>query len=206
MRCAHDTPCPSSKKHRAGTKRIGAVGLVRLIQLSTVGEVFLEGTCPLSRCPQTAKLPVPMLLGTRRRWVRKATAFRGRSEQDRSALCPACNALSLKTFRWNVFNGIFLAAKTPDTARRVPTRCTEHLASCAQLEQLDEFHGSGSLRFCTMLFVISEYSMSCPYNFICQSPFPPRTSAYFKLISLYWKLEKNSHRKDGYFEYPRSRR
>ena len=98
--------------HRAATKRIEVVGLVRLIQLSTVGEVFLEGTCPLSRCPQTAKFPVPMLLGTRRRWVRKATAFRGRSEQDRSALCPICCAVVLKTFRWNVFNGIFLAAKT----------------------------------------------------------------------------------------------
>ena len=31
----------------------------RLLQLSTAGEVFLEGTCPLSRCPQTAKLPAP---------------------------------------------------------------------------------------------------------------------------------------------------
>ena len=58
----------------------------RLLQLSAAGEVFLEGTCPLSRCPQTAKLPAPLLLGARRRWVRKATAFRGRSEQDRSAL------------------------------------------------------------------------------------------------------------------------
>ena len=151
---------------------------VRLIQLSAVGEVFLEGTCPLSRRPQTAKFPVPMLLGTRSRWVRKATAFRGRSEQDRSALFPVCCADILKTFRWNVFNGIFLAAKTPDTARRVPTQCTEHLASCAQLEQLDEFHSSDSLRFCTMLFVISEYSMSCPYNFICQSPFPPHFSLF----------------------------
>ena len=32
---------------------------IRLLQLSTAGEVFLEGTCPLSRCPQTAKLPAP---------------------------------------------------------------------------------------------------------------------------------------------------
>ena len=31
----------------------------RLLQLSAAGEVFLEGTCPLSRCPQTAKLPAP---------------------------------------------------------------------------------------------------------------------------------------------------
>ena len=90
-------------------KDFRTVAPVRLIQLSTVGEVFLEGTCPLSRCPQTAKFPVPILLGTRRRWVRKATAFRGRSEQDRSALCPVCNTLILKTFRWNVFNGISLA-------------------------------------------------------------------------------------------------
>ena len=58
----------------------------------------------LSRCPQTAKFPAPVLLGARSRWVRKATAFRGRSEQDRSALCPACCAVILKTFRWNVFN------------------------------------------------------------------------------------------------------
>ena len=60
--------------------------IIRLLQLSAAGEVFLEGTYPLSRCPQTAKFPVPILLGTGRRWVRKATAFRGRSEQDRSAL------------------------------------------------------------------------------------------------------------------------
>ena len=31
----------------------------RLLQLSAAGEVFLEGTCPLSRCPQTAKFPAP---------------------------------------------------------------------------------------------------------------------------------------------------
>ena len=40
--------------------------------------------------------------------MRKATAFRGRSEQDRSALCPACCAMILETFRWNVSNGVFL--------------------------------------------------------------------------------------------------
>ena len=77
-----------------------------LLQLSAAGEVFLEGTCPLSRRPQTAKSLVPMLLGTRRRWVRKAIAFRGRSEQDRSALCPACSTATLETFRWNVSNGM----------------------------------------------------------------------------------------------------
>ena len=101
----------------------------RLLQLSAAGEVFLEGTCPLSRCPQTAKFPVPIFLGTRRRWVRKATAFRGRSEQDRSALCPACCATILETFRRNVSNGICVDTKTnfcfvklADTARRVPAK------------------------------------------------------------------------------------
>ena len=107
-------PCPQvcvrgHGKHRAKTKKTGAVKLVRLLQLSAAGEVFLEGTCPLSRGPQTAKFPVPILLGTGRRWVRKATAFRGRSEQDRSALCAACSTMILKTFRWNVFNGVFLS-------------------------------------------------------------------------------------------------
>ena len=104
-----DTASRDNVKHRAGTKRNGAVEPVRLLQLSAAGEVFLEGTCPLSRCPQTAKFPVPILLGARRRWVRKATAFRGRSEQDRSALFPACCSLILKTFRRNVFNGLPVA-------------------------------------------------------------------------------------------------
>ena len=89
----------------------------RLLQLSAAGEVFLEGTCPLSRCPQTAKFPAPLLLGARRRWVRKATAFRGRSEQDRSALCAACSTMILKTFRWNVFNGISLCRNRRTTKR-----------------------------------------------------------------------------------------
>ena len=95
---------------KAGEKK-GALRnrfLIRLLQLSAAGEVFLEGTCPLSRCPQTAKLSAPVLLGARSRWVRKATAFRGRSEQDRSALCPVCGIVGLETFRWNVSNGIFL--------------------------------------------------------------------------------------------------
>ncbi|WP_302340564.1 hypothetical protein [uncultured Ruminococcus sp.] len=39
-----------------------------------------------------------------------------------------------------------------DTARRVPTKYTEHLAICAQLDQPDGFHDFGSFCFCTMLF------------------------------------------------------
>ncbi|WP_293601752.1 hypothetical protein, partial [Ruminococcus sp. CAG:330] len=45
-------------------------------------------------------------------------------------------------------------------------------ASCAQLEQPDEFHGSGSLRFCTMLFVAAQQSD----NFT--SLFPPHFSLF----------------------------
>ena len=40
--------------------------------------------------------------------MRKATAFRGRSEQDRSALFAVCCYVILETFRWNVSNGISL--------------------------------------------------------------------------------------------------
>ena len=108
------------ENHRAGTERTGVVRFVRLLQLSAAGEVFLEGTCPLSRCPQTAKFPAPSLLGAGRRWVRKATAFRGRSEQDRSALYPACCTLILKTFRWNVFNETYDTQTKRDTAHRIP--------------------------------------------------------------------------------------
>ena len=114
-----------NKNHRAETERFCNRCLVRLLQLSAAGEVFLEGTCPLSRCPQTAKFPVPMLLGTGRRWVRKATAYRGRSEQDRSALFPACCTLTLETFRWNVSNGLFLDANMR-TRRAVSANETFH--------------------------------------------------------------------------------
>ena len=104
---------------------------VRLIQLSTVGEVFLEGTCPLSRRPQTAKSPAPMLQGARRRWVRKATAFRGRSEQDRSALCAVCSTDILKTFQWNVFNR---TRTSRDTACRVRQNPKQPQKGCANVD------------------------------------------------------------------------
>ena len=68
----------------------------------------LRGHVPSKSPSADGEIPVPMLPGTRRRWVRKATAFRGRSEQDRSALCPACSTATLETFRWNVFNGMCL--------------------------------------------------------------------------------------------------
>ena len=113
-----------NKKHRAKTERFQNRYLIRLLQLSAAGEVFLEGTCLLSRCPQTAKFSAPCS-GARRRWVRKATAFRGRSEQDRSALCPACCTGVLKTFRWNVFNEISFSE----------IGGTQHIMSCQTIHR-----------------------------------------------------------------------
>ena len=96
----HGTPCPyracckitgtDNKKHRARTKRTGAVGLVRLLQLSAAGEVFLEGTCPLSRCPQTAKFPAPYFWRTEK-VGEKSDSF-SRAERTRP-LRPVCRLL-----------------------------------------------------------------------------------------------------------------
>ena len=61
--------------------------------------------------------------------MRKATAFRGRSEQDRSALCAGCCALVLKTFRWNVFNG-FPFAEIGGHGTPCPNRGCCETASC----------------------------------------------------------------------------
>ncbi len=67
---------------------------------------------PRKGCSSCAQLARCKLVGTRRavsdsfaRNKNEKTAFRGRSEQDRSALCPACCYMILKTFRQNVFNG-----------------------------------------------------------------------------------------------------
>ena len=120
MRCAPDTPCPSSKKHRAGTKRNGVVGLVRLIQLSAVGEVFLEGTCPLSRCPQTAKFPAPCFWRTEK-VGEKSDSF-SRAERTRP-LRPVSRLLFLDFENVPVerFQRDIPPLKSADTACRVPT-------------------------------------------------------------------------------------
>ena len=146
------------KKYRAETKRNGIVESVRLIQLSAVGEVFLEGTCPLSRCPQTAKFPAPCFWRTGT-VGEKSDSF-SRAERTRP-LRPVCRLL-LRDFE-NVpverFQRDFPFLKPADTARRVPTKPkrTEHLANCAQLDQPDRFNDSVSFRFRTILFAI------CPY-------------------------------------------
>ena len=152
----------------------------RLLQLSAAGEVFLEGTCPLSRCPQTAKFPAPLLLGARRRWVRKATAFRGRSEQDRSALvsrllCCDFGNISVECFQrvipfselTDTAQPVFILCygKSTDTARRVPTMGAKHLANCAQLDQLYGETVLKLFRFRTILFAICPYFPSCFVHF-----------------------------------------
>ena len=152
----------------------------RLLQLSAAGEVFLEGTCPLSRCPQTAKFPAPLLLGARRRWVRKATAFRGRSEQDRSALvsrllCCDFGNIPVECFQrvipfselTDTAQPVFILCygKSTDTAQPVPTMGEKHLANCAQLDQP---YGETVLKFFrsrTILFAICPCNLCISHNF-----------------------------------------
>ena len=108
------------KKHRAGTKRTGVVGLVRLLQLSAAGEVFLEGTCPLSRCPQTAKFPAPCFWRTGK-VGEKSDSF-SRAERTRP-LRPVCRLLLCDFGNVPVerFQRDFPLPKSTDTAQPVPT-------------------------------------------------------------------------------------
>ena len=78
------------ENHRAGTERTGVVRFVRLLQLSAAGEVFLEGTCPLSRRPQTAKFPAPCFWRTEK-VGEKSDSF-SRAERTRP-LRPVCRLL-----------------------------------------------------------------------------------------------------------------
>ena len=77
----------------------------RLLQLSAAGEVFLEGTCPLSRCPQTAKFPAPYFWRTEK-VGEKSDSF-SRAERTRP-LRPVSRLLFLdfenvpaERFQWN---------------------------------------------------------------------------------------------------------
>ena len=143
------------KKYRAETDGNEVGCFIRLLQLSAAGEVFLEGTCPLSRCPQTATFPAPCFWRTGK-VGEKSDSF-SRAERTRP-LRPVCRLL-LRDFE-NVpverFQRHFPFLKPADTARRVPTKPkrTEHLANCAQLDQP---YGATVLKlfcFCTMRFVI----------------------------------------------------
>ena len=84
-------------------------------QLRSVGSAF-SGTVFQNLFVSARYFLLSAFVGTRRavsdsfaRNKNEKTAFRGRSEQDRSALCPACCYMILKTFRQNVFNGIPLS-------------------------------------------------------------------------------------------------
>ena len=109
-----------SKKFRVETKKFGVVGLVRLLQLSAAGEVFLEGTCPLSRCPQTAKFPAPCFWRTEQ-VGEKSDSF-SRAERTRP-LRPVSRLLyhDFENVPAERFQQGFLLLKPADTARRVPT-------------------------------------------------------------------------------------
>ena len=171
-----------NKNHRAGTKRTGAVEPVRLLQLSAAGEVFLEGTCPLSRCPQTAKFPAPCFWRTGK-VGEKSDSF-SRAERTRP-LRPVCRLL-LRDFE-NVpverFQRHFPFLKPADTARRVPTKPkrTEHLANCAQLDQP---YGATVLKlfcFCTMRFVIVS-ALMCPAAHFFEPPHFPAGILWYNIL------------------------
>ena len=92
----------------------------RLLQLSAAGEVFLEGTCPLSRCPQTAKLPAPCFWRTEK-VGEKSDSF-SRAERTRP-LRPVCRLLLCDFGNVPVerFQRDFPLPKSTDTAQPVPT-------------------------------------------------------------------------------------
>ena len=154
----------------------------RLLQLSAAGEVFLEDTCPLSRCPQTAKFPAPCFWRTGK-VGEKSDSF-SRAERTRP-LRPVCRLL-LRDFE-NVpverFQRDFPFLKPADTARRVPTKPkrTEHLANCAQLDQPDESNDLVSFCSCTMRFVIVS-ALMCPAAHFFEPPHFPAGILWYNIL------------------------
>ena len=155
---------------------------IRLLQLSAAGEVFLEGTCPLSPCPQTAKFPAPCFWRTGK-VGEKSDSF-SRAERTRP-LRPVCRLL-LRDFE-NVpverFQRHFPFLKPADTARRVPTKPkrTEHLANCAQLDQP---YGATVLKLfcsCTMRFVIVP-ALMCPAMHFFEPPHFPAGILWYNIL------------------------
>ena len=92
----------------------------RLLQLSAAGEVFLEGTCPLSRCPQTAKFPAPCFWRAGK--VGEKSGSFSRAERTRP-LRPVSRLLchSFENIPVECFQRTLSLLKWADTARRVPT-------------------------------------------------------------------------------------
>ncbi|MDY3654747.1 MAG: hypothetical protein SO054_01120, partial [Ruminococcus callidus] len=92
-----------------------------------------------------------------------------RSEQDRSALVSRLLCFDFGNVPVERFQRILPLLKSADTARRVPTMCTEHLANCAQLDQpfrgqfpessLFSHNAFCLLPFPSLLPIFSEYAI-----------------------------------------------
>ena len=114
------------ENHRAGTERTGIVRFVRLLQLSAAGEVFLEGTCPLSRRPQTAKSPAPCFWRTEK--GTKSGSFLRGANKTAPRVKPERKSKIFARSRWDVANEVsgstenslqFRSTLCRDTACRV---------------------------------------------------------------------------------------
>ncbi len=132
-----------SKKFRVETKKFEVVELVRLLQLSAAGEVFLEGTCPLSRCPQTAKFPAPCFWRTEQ-VGEKSDSF-SRAERTRP-LRPVSRLLyhDFANVPAERLQRDIPFPKPADTARRVPTRGTNSGGTFATGYSFPETGGHGT--------------------------------------------------------------
>ena len=124
----------------------------------------LRGHVPSKSPSADGEIPVPILLGARRRWVRKATAFRGRSEQDRSALVSRLLCFDFGNVPVERFQRILPLLKSADTARRVPTMCTEHLANCAQLDRPFRGQFPENSLFLHDVFCVLLFRPSCQFS------------------------------------------
>ena len=129
---------------------------VRLIQLSTVGEVFLEGTCPLSRRPQTAKLPAPCSWRTEK-VGEKSDSF---SRAERTRPLRPCVPLAVLRF-WKHSGGMFSTGYSflgiDGYGTTCPYECMPRTPR--QLDQPDRFNDSVSFRFPTYF---SQFALILP--------------------------------------------
>ena len=97
----------------------------RLLQLSAAGEVFLEGEQPSESLSADSEIPAPCFWRTGK-VGEKSEAFRGRSEQDRSALVSRLLFLDFGNVPVERFQRDISFPKLTDTARRVPTDESYH--------------------------------------------------------------------------------
>ena len=103
-------------------------------------------------------MPCP-ICSPKQKW---RTAFRGRSEQDCSALCPVCCVLILQTFRWNVCNAVLAAHQRSRTASGFCVYCSTFpeerqmnaslKRNSAQKETAPVPEGTDAVRACSVSF------------------------------------------------------